>query len=245
MAEAEGGGGFGVAFLLTLLSGISTGLGGVVVILIGEPSISRVGLMEAFAAGVMIFLSIVDLAWPAVLEIGTTYASLGFMVGGSLFWGISRIPIPSVVSLSERIFDGSTLSTIRVTPEEEQSRVNTPSQPSDATNPTEDRIVTPSTNPAISAQYQVEEEGVMIEPKEIERMKGRKTPITDVEEAQETYSKGEKAMIPFLRAAVVTAIAISLHNFPEGVAVYLASLKGIKLGLILAIGISLHNIPGL
>ena len=233
-----------MAFLLTLLSGISTGLGGVVVILIGEPSISRVGLMEAFAAGVMIYLSIVDLAWPAVLEIGTTYASLGFMVGGSLFWGISLIPIPSVVSLSERFFDGSTQSTIRVT-EEEQSRVNTPSQPSDATNPTEDRIVTPSTNPAISAQYQVEEEGVMIEPKEIERIKGRKTPITDVEEAQETYSKGEKAMIPFLRAAIVTAIAISLHNFPEGVAVYLASLKGIKLGVILAIGISLHNIPGL
>ncbi|EFA79971.1 zinc/iron permease [Heterostelium album PN500] len=42
---------------------------------------------------------------------------------------------------------------------------------------------------------------------------------------------------------VVTAIGISLHNFPEGVAVYLSCLKGISVGMPLMLAIAAHNIP--
>merc|ERR1712196_568369 len=38
-------------------------------------------------------------------------------------------------------------------------------------------------------------------------------------------------------------ISISVHNVPEGIAVYLTCLKGIRSGLPLAIAMSLHNIP--
>ncbi|RVW21254.1 Zinc transporter ZTP29 [Vitis vinifera] len=36
---------------------------------------------------------------------------------------------------------------------------------------------------------------------------------------------------------------ISLHNFPEGMAVFLGSMKGLRVGLNLALAIALHNIP--
>ena len=38
-------------------------------------------------------------------------------------------------------------------------------------------------------------------------------------------------------------VSISLHNIPEGIAVYLTCLKGVESGLPLAIAMSLHNIP--
>ncbi|OQR93843.1 Zinc (Zn2)-Iron (Fe2) Permease (ZIP) Family, partial [Achlya hypogyna] len=47
----------------------------------------------------------------------------------------------------------------------------------------------------------------------------------------------------FRRAGILTGIAIAIHNFPEGIALFVASLQGLKTGLVLAIGITLHNFP--
>ncbi|KAF4348618.1 hypothetical protein F8388_021011 [Cannabis sativa] len=46
-----------------------------------------------------------------------------------------------------------------------------------------------------------------------------------------------------LYSGIVTAIGISLHNFPEGMAVFLGSMKGLRVGVNLALAIALHNIP--
>ncbi|KAJ0084858.1 hypothetical protein Patl1_29717 [Pistacia atlantica] len=46
-----------------------------------------------------------------------------------------------------------------------------------------------------------------------------------------------------LFSGIITAIGISLHNFPEGMAVFLGSMKGLRVGLNLALAIALHNIP--
>eukprot|EP00297_Palpitomonas_bilix_P009525 CAMPEP_0113892608 /NCGR_PEP_ID=MMETSP0780_2-20120614/15532_1 /TAXON_ID=652834 /ORGANISM="Palpitomonas bilix" /LENGTH=345 /DNA_ID=CAMNT_0000882607 /DNA_START=32 /DNA_END=1069 /DNA_ORIENTATION=- /assembly_acc=CAM_ASM_000599 len=46
-----------------------------------------------------------------------------------------------------------------------------------------------------------------------------------------------------LRAALESAVSISLHNFPEGIAVYLSMLKGAEVGIPMAVAILLHNIP--
>ncbi|KAJ0481362.1 putative zinc/iron permease [Helianthus annuus] len=46
-----------------------------------------------------------------------------------------------------------------------------------------------------------------------------------------------------LFGGVITAVGISLHNFLEGMAVFLGSLKGLRVGLNLALAIALHNIP--
>ena len=40
-----------------------------------------------------------------------------------------------------------------------------------------------------------------------------------------------------------TALAIGLHNFPEGLATFVATLADPKIGMVLAVAIAIHNIP--
>jgi ZIP family zinc transporter len=45
------------------------------------------------------------------------------------------------------------------------------------------------------------------------------------------------------RMGLVTALAIGIHNFPEGLATFISALKDIKLGIPIAVAIAIHNIP--
>ena len=47
----------------------------------------------------------------------------------------------------------------------------------------------------------------------------------------------------FGRAGMLFALAIGIHNFPEGLATFAAGLSGTELGIPIAIAIALHNIP--
>mmetsp|Transcript_796 Transcript_796/g.1221 ORF Transcript_796/g.1221 Transcript_796/m.1221 type:complete len:395 (-) Transcript_796:157-1341(-) len=46
-----------------------------------------------------------------------------------------------------------------------------------------------------------------------------------------------------VRMGMQTAVAIALHNFPEGLATFVAVLEDPKIGAILAVAIGIHNIP--
>lgn len=46
-----------------------------------------------------------------------------------------------------------------------------------------------------------------------------------------------------LRMGLFTALAIGIHNFPEGLATFLAALEDPGLGLAIAVAVALHNIP--
>lgn len=46
-----------------------------------------------------------------------------------------------------------------------------------------------------------------------------------------------------MRMGLFTALAIGIHNFPEGLATFLAALHDPTLGLAIAVAIALHNIP--
>ncbi len=46
-----------------------------------------------------------------------------------------------------------------------------------------------------------------------------------------------------MRIGVLTAMAIAIHNFPEGIATFTAAIKDPSLGLAIAIAIAIHNIP--
>lgn len=46
-----------------------------------------------------------------------------------------------------------------------------------------------------------------------------------------------------MRMGLFTALAIGIHNFPEGLATFLAALENPHLGVAIAIAIALHNIP--
>lgn len=45
------------------------------------------------------------------------------------------------------------------------------------------------------------------------------------------------------RAGLITAIAVAVHNFPEGLATFLVSSHDLSLGIPVAIAIAIHNIP--
>ncbi|HDZ41156.1 MAG TPA: zinc transporter ZupT [Bacteroidetes bacterium] len=46
-----------------------------------------------------------------------------------------------------------------------------------------------------------------------------------------------------LRVGIITAVAIAIHNFPEGIATFMAGVSDITVGISIAIAIAIHNIP--
>ncbi|KPJ67911.1 MAG: zinc transporter ZupT [Coxiella sp. DG_40] len=58
----------------------------------------------------------------------------------------------------------------------------------------------------------------------------------------ETYEKKKKEK-KLLRMGLFSALAIGIHNFPEGLATFMGSLSNPALGLSIAIAIAIHNIP--
>jgi len=60
-----------------------------------------------------------------------------------------------------------------------------------------------------------------------------------VSAVQETDVNHRKLM----RMGMFTALAIAIHNFPEGLATFLAALHDPGLGAVIAVAIALHNIP--
>ncbi|MFX1313387.1 MAG: zinc transporter ZupT [Promethearchaeota archaeon] len=48
---------------------------------------------------------------------------------------------------------------------------------------------------------------------------------------------------PLLKATLFIFLGVFIHNFPEGMATFIGSLKEIRLGILLTVAIALHNIP--
>jgi len=66
------------------------------------------------------------------------------------------------------------------------------------------------------------------------------TPTNEAQEAE----KAEKSAIQKLeRMGLNTALAIGLHNLPEGLATFIATLGDPTVGITLAVAIAIHNIP--
>ena len=53
----------------------------------------------------------------------------------------------------------------------------------------------------------------------------------------------EKHLHHIKRAGIVTAIAVAVHNFPEGIANFFVSSQDLSIGIPLAFAIAIHNIP--
>jgi ZIP family zinc transporter len=56
---------------------------------------------------------------------------------------------------------------------------------------------------------------------------------------EESKEKNQKLM----RMGLFTALAIAIHNFPEGLATFTAALTDPELGIAIAVAIAIHNIP--
>ncbi|MCL7034573.1 hypothetical protein MKW94_010283 [Papaver nudicaule] len=160
-----------IALALSMLGGLSTSLGALVVILNDAPNLKMLGLLQGFAAGLMLSISFFDLAHNAINSIGFLKGNVWFF-GGVIFFAIvsSFIPEPTLA------------------------------------------------------------------------------PAEDAKSKRKGGDAGGKDMLKkhrrqVLFSGIITAIGISLHNFPEGMAVFLGSMKGLRVGINLAFAIALHNIP--
>ena len=59
----------------------------------------------------------------------------------------------------------------------------------------------------------------------------------------EEHIKGGPEDRKLMTAGMLTTIGIAIHNFPEGIAVFMSSISDVKLGIALAFAIAVHNIP--
>jgi ZIP family zinc transporter len=55
--------------------------------------------------------------------------------------------------------------------------------------------------------------------------------------------EGSKCAVSLHRTGVFVALAIAIHNFPEGLATFMSALGDVKLGIVIAVAIAVHNIP--
>ena len=162
-----------IAFALTLFAGLATGIGSILAFFTKRTSTRFLSLALGFSAGVMIYVSFVEI-FPKARE--ALVEELG-MLGGTWL---------TVVSF----FAGMLLIAVI------------------------DRLVPSHENPH--------------EPHKVEDLACR---------------RGKKEFDKLYRTGIFTALAIAIHNFPEGLAAFTAALHDPKLGVVIAVAIAIHNIP--
>ncbi|XP_059310449.1 zinc transporter ZTP29 isoform X2 [Lycium barbarum] len=148
-----------VALGLSMLGGLSTSLGALLVVINQSPNLKMLGLLQGFAAGLMLSISFFDLAHNAINSIGFLKGNLWFFAGVIFFALIANfIPEPTLAPISSA--------------------------------------------------------------------KGKKK---DGDDRGKDIMKKHRRQVLF--SGIITAVGISLHNFPEGMAVFLGSMKGVAVAL--------------
>ncbi|NVP17625.1 zinc transporter ZupT [Candidatus Gracilibacteria bacterium] len=164
---------FLLAFLLTLFAGLATGIGSLMVFFSKKFNPKILSISLGFSAGVMIYISLVEIFFKAKLDLVSIYGEdKGYaLTVFAFFLGILIIAII-------------------------------------------DKIVPSAENPH-----------------EIKNMNFDKNTISKIKEKK------------LLRVGLFSALIISLHNLPEGLATFIAALEDPKLGVSISIAIAIHNIP--
>ena len=161
------------AFALTLIAGLSTGLGGLFTLFWKKPNAKFLSIILGFSAGVMIYVSFVEILYEARIQLVENLGEkLGLWVTtASFFGGVLLIAII-------------------------------------------DKLIPTIDNPHESRT---------------------------IEEA--AYCDFGPNSGKLLRTGIFTALAIAIHNFPEGLASFTSAIKHPTLGIAIAIAIAIHNIP--
>lgn len=163
------------AFVLTLIAGLSTGVGGAIAFFAKKTNTRLLSIALGFSAGVMVYISFVEILSKAIESISEVMGDAGSWIGIlSFFGGILLIALI-------------------------------------------DKLVPDYENPH--------------EMHKIEEME------------KENISEEAKKAKKLLRMGLFSAGAIALHNFPEGLATFIAALKDPQLGIAITIAIAIHNIP--
>ena len=160
-----------IPFLLTLFAGLSTGIGSLIALLTTRTNKKFLSFSLGFSAGVMIYISFVELFASSqdilVLEYGQKLGmthNIIFFFAGILLIGIIDKLVPS------------------------------------SENPHEMRSL-------------------------------------------ESMNKAPKKDSKLMCTGIMTALAIGIHNFPEGMATFVAAMQNPTLGIAIAVAVAIHNIP--
>lgn len=65
----------------------------------------------------------------------------------------------------------------------------------------------------------------------------------NVHKVEDIDSKNKPSTSKLLRTGVLTALAIGIHNFPEGLATFISALQQPTIAIPIAVAIAIHNIP--
>ncbi|EGT3617009.1 zinc transporter ZupT [Clostridium perfringens] len=174
-----------LAFLLTLLAGLATGIGSCIAFFAKKTNKKFLCISLGFSAGVMIYVSMIEIFQEAK---NSLIGAMG-LKAGSLVTVISFFVGIAIIALIDKFV-----------PEEE--------------NPHEARSI-----------------------EDIE--KGNVASNLIYEDSKNESFK-DKAL---MRTGLVTALAIAIHNIPEGLATFVSALNGASLAIPITIAIAIHNIP--
>ncbi|EMD0544640.1 TPA: zinc transporter ZupT [Campylobacter jejuni] len=180
-----------IAMLLTLFAGFSTAIGSIIAFFSRKDDLRVLSLGLGFSAGVMIYISFMEILPTALKDFKNHYDShwaellgLACFFGGILISLLIDKLIPEDVNPHE--------------PKEDLSELKICPLPQKGQNP-------PKFHPG-----------------------------------EKWYQINTKAL---KRTGIFTALAIAIHNFPEGFATFISSLDNLTLGIAIAIAVAIHNIP--
>ncbi|EBF5794757.1 zinc transporter ZupT [Campylobacter jejuni] len=180
-----------IAILLTLFAGFSTAIGSTIAFFSRKDDLRVLSLGLGFSAGVMIYISFMEILPTALKDFKNHYDShwaellgLACFFGGILISLLIDKLIPEDVNPHE--------------PKEDLSELKICPLPQKGQNP-------PKFHPG--------------------------------EKLHQINTKALK------RTGIFTALAIAIHNFPEGFATFISSLDNLTLGITIAIAVAIHNIP--
>ncbi|HEH3630275.1 TPA: zinc transporter ZupT [Campylobacter jejuni] len=180
-----------IAMLLTLFAGFSTAIGSIIAFFSRKDNLRVLSLGLGFSAGVMIYISFMEILPTALKDFKNHYDShwaellgLACFFGGILISLLIDKLIPEDVNPHE--------------PKEDLSELKICPLPQKGQNP-------PKFHPG--------------------------------EKLHQINTKALK------RTGIFTALAIAIHNFPEGFATFISSLDNLTLGIAIAIAVAIHNIP--
>ncbi|EAK0373136.1 zinc transporter ZupT [Campylobacter jejuni] len=180
-----------IAMLLTLFAGFSTAIGSIIAFFSRKDDLRVLSLGLGFSAGVMIYISFMEILPTALKDFKNHYDShwaellgLACFFGGILISLLIDKLIPEDVNPHE--------------PKEDLSELKICPLPQKGQNP-------PKFHPG--------------------------------EKLHQVNTKALK------RTGIFTALAIAIHNFPEGFATFISSLDNLTLGIAIAIAVAIHNIP--
>lgn len=163
-------GNIGWALLLTVIAGLSTGIGSAIAYFIKKPKITYLSFSLGLSAGVMIYISFMELLPGSFKAVGEIWGLVAFFIGIAAI-GLIDLLIP--------------------------------------------------------------------EPENPHAYKGLDEPTA----SRPVLSRVEGHNNYLMRTGVLTALAIGIHNFPEGLATFAMALSDVRLGIFIAIAIAIHNIP--